>query len=397
MPHSNVSHSGHASNVPFQNVQRVPVAVSGAYAQEQINTAAAEQLRDSSSVAVLDQINGTVGETSYFFLITLCLGLLAFLVLIFGNTAIGALLGALTAGIGFYLHGLDVKNRTFPLFFELDDASSVKWKATCAALQALANSNKIWQIDTKTYTYDLKRNAGAGTIVQRKDVQVRTAAAPFIASNLEPYCIVAGGQTLVFFPDRLYVYENKRYGAVAYEALQLETGTTNFVETGFIPHDSPRVGTTWRYVNKSGGPDRRFNNNVQIPMMQYGVLSLKSATGLNLLFHVSSFPASSSFVAGIQTAIGRQGASGQTSAGRPGAGSGQAPPRPTAPRPPYLIELGLDLNCTKEQASSRYHELAKAYHPDLVSHLAPEFRLVAEERMKSINVAYAELKTARGW
>jgi hypothetical protein len=51
--------------------------------------------------------------------------------------------------------------------------------------------------------------------------------------------------------------------------------------------DSTQVGTTWRYVAKNGGPDRRFNNNRQLPKMLYGELRLSSGSGLNGLFQCS--------------------------------------------------------------------------------------------------------------
>jgi DnaJ like chaperone protein len=35
-----------------------------------------------------------------------------------------------------------------------------------------------------------------------------------------------------------------------------------------------------------------------------------------------------------------------------------------------------------------YREMARAYHPDRVAHLAPEFRAVAERKMREINEAY---------
>jgi DnaJ like chaperone protein len=38
-----------------------------------------------------------------------------------------------------------------------------------------------------------------------------------------------------------------------------------------------------------------------------------------------------------------------------------------------------------------YREMAKLYHPDKVASLAPEFRQLAELRMKKINTAYQEL------
>ena len=35
--------------------------------------------------------------------------------------------------------------------------------------------------------------------------------------------------------------------------------------------------------------------------------------------------------------------------------------------------------------------MAQLYHPDKVANLAPEFRDLAEQRMKEINAAYREL------
>ena len=35
-----------------------------------------------------------------------------------------------------------------------------------------------------------------------------------------------------------------------------------------------------------------------------------------------------------------------------------------------------------------YRKLSMQYHPDKVSHLGDEFKQVAEEKMKEINVAY---------
>jgi len=34
----------------------------------------------------------------------------------------------------------------------------------------------------------------------------------------------------------------------------------------------------WKFVNKNGTPDRRFNNNRQIPVAQYEELSMQTAS-----------------------------------------------------------------------------------------------------------------------
>lgn len=54
--------------------------------------------------------------------------------------------------------------------------------------------------------------------------------------------------------------------------------------------------------------------------------------------------------------------------------------------------LELHSNASKEEITSAYRKLVKQYHPDKVATLAPEFREVAEQRMKEINAAYAQLK-----
>jgi len=53
------------------------------------------------------------------------------------------------------------------------------------------------------------------------------------------------------------------------------------MESGGLPSDAQVVGRTWQYVNKKGGPDRRFNNNPEIPIALYEEGHFGSTTGLN--------------------------------------------------------------------------------------------------------------------
>jgi hypothetical protein len=45
--------------------------------------------------------------------------------------------------------------------------------------------------------------------------------------------------------------------------------------------DSVVIGHSWRYLNKNGTPDRRFNNNYQIPICRYSEYTFQSASGVN--------------------------------------------------------------------------------------------------------------------
>ncbi|HEX9922681.1 MAG TPA: J domain-containing protein [Anaerolineae bacterium] len=57
---------------------------------------------------------------------------------------------------------------------------------------------------------------------------------------------------------------------------------------------------------------------------------------------------------------------------------------------PYEI-LGIEPTASKEDIASAYRSMAKKYHPDTVANMAPEFRELAEQRMKAINAAYDQL------
>ncbi len=58
---------------------------------------------------------------------------------------------------------------------------------------------------------------------------------------------------------------------------------------------------------------------------------------------------------------------------------------------PYKI-LNISRNATKYELTLAYRKFVKMYHPDKVAGLAPEYREIAERKMKIINAAYQRLK-----
>ena len=55
----------------------------------------------------------------------------------------------------------------------------------------------------------------------------------------------------------------------------------------------------------------------------------------------------------------------------------------------------MDRNATKEEIKAAYKRLASQYHPDKVSHLGEEFRVLAEQKFKEIQRAYQELSSGQ--
>ncbi len=58
---------------------------------------------------------------------------------------------------------------------------------------------------------------------------------------------------------------------------------------------------------------------------------------------------------------------------------------------PYKI-LNIDNNSSTKELTFAYRKMVKMYHPDKIAGLAPEYREIAEKKMKIINSAYKTLQ-----
>lgn len=134
---------------------------------------------------------------------------------------------------------------------------------------------------------DAKRNAGASRVVRRQVIRPNKQPPKWVATNIEVPAIPVGRQTLHFFPDRLIVVDPAGVGAVSYESLMITVSPTRFIESDGVPKDAQVVGQTWKYVNKKGGPDKRFKDNRELPIALYEKIHFGSPTGLNEVIQVS--------------------------------------------------------------------------------------------------------------
>lgn len=145
----------------------------------------------------------------------------------------------------------------------------------------ITDCDRVWRITRSSKVIDTKYSGGAGATVKR-DGCIPSKKAPFpFKSNTPAATFKSPNETLVFLPDCLFVLQGSKIGALNYSDITTSTRGTNFHESQRVPKDATVVGQTWQYVNKTGGPDKRFKNNRQIPICLYGEITLKSTTGLN--------------------------------------------------------------------------------------------------------------------
>ena len=362
-----------------------------------VETADVSELVDTSSETVLSEINDRKSKMR---ITAICVpvGILVTVILVANELAVAAVVStACFLALAALSYRVDKQRRTTSLFYELEGEPFSRFTQLQQSCQALSRSQMAWRVETNQATWDWKRNAGASSLITRRPITVGNISPPCIETNVDIWGINAGNMKLYFFPDRLFVEQNGEYGAVSYDSLNIDCSPSRFIEDGWVPRDAQVVGHTWKYVRRDGGPDRRFSNNRQLPILSYAHLEIHSSSGLNLHLQVSSISYAQAFSAQFVRTSARdseyQRARPSAPRSRPGSGRRNAPPPNPSPigRNPYEV-LGITSDATNDEINAAYKRMAQLYHPDKVATMAPEFRELAERKMKEINSAYDSLK-----
>jgi hypothetical protein len=194
---------------------------------------------------------------------------------------------ALAAAATFLAVRRDQFAKTAVLFYNFDEDMEKAYELLHDQASTLAGCARVWHIEAAGHVRDRKYHAGASQLIRRKPTSIRQTELPYVKTNISTVAVGVGRQTLHFLPDRVLVYGSHGIGAVAYPELRLVPGRTRFIEDGPVPSDAKVVDYTWQYVNKTGGPDKRFKNNRRLPVCLYDELSLRSDSGLNELIQLS--------------------------------------------------------------------------------------------------------------
>ena len=253
----------------------------------EIETGQVLEMADTNAKDVLGQTNEVLASFPIWpFLLVpgLAASMFLYSILYFLSAGFLALMIVVASLIALYL---DRIRRSVVLMYDLDAESCDLFDTFTRSFDLLMQSTRIWNIQAQGPESDWKRHAGATSTVNRTRASLGYKAPNIIKTNVSVPAVTGGRQSLYFSPDLLLVLEGRQAGVVSYTNLAIRTTVTNFIETEGVPSDSRVSRYTWKYVNKSGGPDRRFNHNRQLPVVNYQEIELTSTSGLRKLLQVS--------------------------------------------------------------------------------------------------------------
>lgn len=239
-------------------------------------------LTDSSSKELIDEISEKQRRIFFWpfafaFLLVPKFGIIIALVLIF---------------LLYFL--VDRPRKTTLLIYDIDQETESEIQRFYHAFNDLIECTYAWHVSARAKVSTPKYYAGASNVINRTLINIDYKEPSMLKTNVRVPCIPVGKQKLYFLPDRVLITERTKVGAISYNNIIINQSDKRFIEEGAVSADSKLVGQTWRYVNKNGTPDRRFNNNRMLPILLYSELLFSSPTGLNELIQLSRPSAGSS-------------------------------------------------------------------------------------------------------
>ena len=174
------------------------------------------------------------------------------------------------------------------LEYAFDSYSEEKYNALNNIVTEMKNNKKMWRVNTSVKNADIKYSSGATNSISRTIITIIKGMPWYIKSNIDIYCIVDGHKKIYLTPDRIIILNGFKVWGCKYNNLDFNTFNSRYVEDGIVPKDAKIISYTWKYVNKSGGPDKRFKDNRQLPICDYGGLSVTSSDGINFRMQCSN-------------------------------------------------------------------------------------------------------------
>lgn len=180
---------------------------------------------------------------------------------------------------------------------EVDDQFESRYQTLLENYRTLLTCEKIWDITSAVSIDQKTTRSAASTAIQRRLVKFGFGNMNIIKSKYDALHFEnANGGDLFIYPAFLAIIDaSKKFGLVDIRELDFDFHGQRFLEEEKIPRDAVVVDHTWAKVNKNGTPDKRFKDNYQIPICQYGEVELISETGLNEAYSFSSYEKSSKF------------------------------------------------------------------------------------------------------
>jgi hypothetical protein len=180
--------------------------------------------------------------------------------------------------------------------FSISDGAKKAFLYVTAAFDRVSRSARIWDITSAQAVDRYRTRSAASKTFDTQPVSFDRTYDALMATEFRPPRFVnTNGADLMLYPAFVMVQIGERVALLDIRQVEITIEPTRFVVyDGNVPSDSMVIDSTWQYVNKDGGPDRRFSNNPTIPIAKYCNIFFRGE-GLNEAWMISNAEAGIEF------------------------------------------------------------------------------------------------------
>ncbi|MGK2958405.1 MAG: DUF4236 domain-containing protein [Acidimicrobiales bacterium] len=189
------------------------------------------------------------------------------------------------------------ENTKISIAFETTDTAQRAYASLVRAFESLRHCSKKWDVTSDRGINQFAERSTAVRVVDRHPVIFdfsRTDLIQFSGQAMR-FQNVNGDDILIYPGVAVMPRPDGLFALIDIRELDVQGNATGFQETESVPSDSKVIGQTWAKTNKDGSPDRRFKDNYQIPVCEYGRITFRSKSGVAEEYQVSNADAAISF------------------------------------------------------------------------------------------------------
>ena len=191
-----------------------------------------------------------------------------------------------------------IRNSVVYLELEMNREAEDAYQDLILSFQELCKSAFAWDITSAMNIDQVRSRSAAATAMERDEASIRQVDLSGIKSSYKALFFEnKNGADLYFYPGFVVMYESsEKLGILEMSNLVITYEDSNCVEMGPVPPDSKQISEVWEKSNKDGSRDKRYSENRQLPVMNYGEITLESNTGIYEKYLFSDSSSAESFV-----------------------------------------------------------------------------------------------------
>ena len=194
----------------------------------------------------------------------------------------------------------DHSRRHVQFAYRLEGRGKSAFQLIIQAISKLNGCGKVLLFKGRRHFEDSRYTGGAKNQPEFSEVTFSLGKPPLLDLDFNVWHMNAFQKDFFFMPDHILVFQGAQAGGISYANLKFSTDSEILQAQGLIEKtdDTKVVGKTWRFVNNDGSPDKRFNNNIEIPELKYGILKLEGS-GIDMALYASNHNSSDSVPKGF--------------------------------------------------------------------------------------------------